>query len=161
MRRDAFTWVSMCCLAIAGWPTVAAATDSVRVDASSGAPRIVVDGKPVRARMFWGAPNVGLIPAEETGQLLTFEFSPKEDEPARATMHFRFGPRAGDVYLDDIRCVDLARGKRSFPRAISKAEWRASTRSGTSGRPGKGIRWARSASSRARDTTARPPCTWR
>ena len=38
---------------------------------------------------------------------ITFEFSPTEEEPSRATMHLRFGPTPGVVSLDDIRVVDL------------------------------------------------------
>ena len=115
MRRQGLTGISLCCWAIAAWLPNAVGVESVRVDASSGAPRIVVDGRPVRARMFWGAPNAGLLPAEETGPFRTFEFSPKEDEPKGATMHFRFGQQPGDIYLDDIRCVDLTTGREVFP----------------------------------------------
>jgi hypothetical protein len=115
MRCHRFAWISTCCFMIAGWATDAAAVENVRVDASSGAPRIVVDGKAVRARIFWGAPSTGTVPAEETGQTLTFEFSPPEDVPAGATMHFRFGSKPGDIYLDDIRCVDLGTGQDVFP----------------------------------------------
>ena len=116
MRRYGVSLVSLCFLASAGWPAIAAAVNSVRVDASSGAPRIVVDGKPVRARMFWGCANAGLMPSDETAQLLSFEFSPTQDEPASATMHFRFDQRPGDIYLDDIQCVDLGTGQEVFPR---------------------------------------------
>ena len=115
MRCYRLAWISTCCLVLAVWATAAAAVDSVRVDASSGAPRIVVDGKAVRGRMFWGAPSTGSVPPEATGQVFTFEFSPTEDVPAGATMHFRFGNKPGDVYLDDIRCVDLATGQAVFP----------------------------------------------
>ena len=37
----------------------AMSVETVRVDASSGAPRLVVDGKPVRARVFWAPPEHG------------------------------------------------------------------------------------------------------
>ena len=38
-----------------------------------------------------------------------------EDEPATATMHFRFGSIVGDVYLGDIRVVDLGTGQETLP----------------------------------------------
>jgi len=90
----------------AGWP--ACAVETARIDASAGAPRLVIDGKPVRARMFWGAPQPRQLPIGPEAKQVAFEFSPTEDEPARATMHLRFGHAPGDIYLDDIRVVDLA-----------------------------------------------------
>jgi beta-galactosidase len=93
----------------------ATALEVVRVDASSGAPRLIVDGKPVRARIFWGAPGVGQIALTQEGAPVSFEFSPVEDEPSKATMHFRFGQVPGDVYLDDIRVVDLSARQGTMP----------------------------------------------
>ena len=48
---------------------------------------------------------------------MTFTFIAPADEPARATMHFRFGNTPGDVFLDDIRCVDTETGREVFPAA--------------------------------------------
>lgn len=89
----------------------ARAVETVRVDAVSGAPRIVVDGQPVRARMFWGAPGSRPLPLDTAAQLIEFEFSPAQDEPAKATMHLRFGQLPGQIYLDDIQVVDLTTGQ--------------------------------------------------
>ena len=96
--------------------TLAAAVETVRVDSSASAPRLLVDGRPVRARMFWGAPGSGLIPVGPQGEPITFEFSPAEDEPSRATMHFRFGTTPGTICLDDVRVVDLGTGEDVVPR---------------------------------------------
>ncbi len=93
----------------------ASAVETVRVDASLGVPRIVVDGKPVRARMFWGGMGPGLIHVEKAEQMITFEFLAAQEDASRATMHFRFGNTPGDIYLDDIRCVDLDAGQDAFP----------------------------------------------
>jgi beta-galactosidase len=98
-------------------PAAAPAVETVRVDASSGAPRIVIDGKPVRARMFWGGPGARPLPVGPAAREITFVFTATEDEPAKATMHFRFGHTPGDIYLDDIRVVDLADGQSVFPTA--------------------------------------------
>ena len=104
----------ICCysaliLGLAGSP-IAEGVETVRVDASSGAPRLVVDGKPVRARMFFGIPGTKPLPADTVGTEISFEFVPAQDEPRTATMHFRFGPSAGTVDLDDIRVQDLTTG---------------------------------------------------
>ncbi|MBE3096357.1 MAG: hypothetical protein IMZ55_10460 [Acidobacteria bacterium] len=72
-------------------PAVAAAIETVRVDASSGAPRIVIDGNLVRARMFWGTPGSWPLPIAVKPQEVTFDFTASEDEPAKATMHLRVG----------------------------------------------------------------------
>jgi beta-galactosidase len=114
--------IIFCALAILGGTAAAArAVETVRVDASSGAPRILVDGKPVRARVFFGNPGIQWPTAPATGQLLTFEFSPTEEEPAHAAIHFRFDPAPGDIYLDDVCCTDLDTGKEVFPPADFEA----------------------------------------
>jgi len=88
---------------------------TVRVDSAGGAPRILVNGKPVRARMFWGAP--GSAPLRITGewQKIQFEFTAFEDAE-NGTFHFRFGRQAGDVWLDDIQVVDLETGRDLIPK---------------------------------------------
>jgi hypothetical protein len=69
MRRPMFMCISVCCLIGAGrWPAQVAAVESVRIDASTGAPQIIVDGKPVRARIFFGTPGVQWPMAKPTGQ---------------------------------------------------------------------------------------------
>jgi len=92
-----------------------AAVETVRVDASVGAPRLLVDGKPVRARIFWGAPGTHPLPVSKEGGRVEFEFSPSDDEPDHATMHFRFGNSPGDVYLSDLRVVELDSGRDVLP----------------------------------------------
>jgi hypothetical protein len=96
--------VTLACRAAAG-------AESVRVDASSGAPRLLVDGKPVRARIFWGAPGSRPLRLEREGREVVFEFSPIEDELHTATMHFRFGSLPGNVWLDGLRVVELGTGR--------------------------------------------------
>jgi len=88
---------------------------TVRVDPAGGAPRLCVDGKPVRARMFWGASAGSPLAVRPEASELAFEFTALEDEPERATVHFRFGSLAGDVYLDDLRVHDLATGRDVLP----------------------------------------------
>jgi hypothetical protein len=92
------------------------AAETVRVDAASGAPRLVVDGKPVRARMFFGIPGNASLPAATAGGQIAFEFSPAQNEPKIATLHFRFGQTPGTIDLDDIRVEDLTSGQDVLPK---------------------------------------------
>jgi len=79
---------------------------TVRVDPAGGAPRLVVNGRPVRARMFWGGPGTVPLPVSTTGQVLSFEFT-ASGSASNGTMHFRFGHTPGDIFLDDIRVTNL------------------------------------------------------
>lgn len=88
---------------------------SVRVQSRSGAPRIMVNGQPVRARMFWGQPQPGLITILPKAQIIQYEFTPLQIELKTATMHLRLGHAAGDVYLDNIRVEDLTTGAQTIP----------------------------------------------
>jgi len=67
--------------------------------------------------MLWGRRGPRQINVGPEPQLLEFEFSPTEDEPARATMHLRFGQSAGTVCLDDIEVVDLHDGTSVIPKS--------------------------------------------
>jgi len=102
-------------LALALLATWAVAAETVRIDASGGAPRIVVDGRPVRARMFWGAPGSRPLSVGPVGQWVEFAFSPPQDEPGRATMHFRFGQTPGEIWLDDLQVRDVTAGQDVIP----------------------------------------------
>lgn len=80
----------------------ASAALTVRVESPNGAPRLVVDGKPVRARMFWGAPGAASMPVSNDWQQVNFEFV-ATGNATNGTMHFRFGKETGDVELRDIK----------------------------------------------------------
>ncbi len=128
------TWLRLV-VVLVGWHAlgvdVAQTADTVRVRVAEGVPQLVVDGRPVRARIFWGAPAPGRVRVGPEGQPHVFEFTAAEDEPTQATMHFRFGHTAGVVWLDEIRVVDLTdnrdvlpvcrfeRGRRDF-----ESQWR-------------------------------------
>ena len=101
----------------AAWAAAALAVENVRIDVSKGAPRLMVDSRPARARIFWGAPGSRPLPIGAGWQQAGFDFSPTVNEPATATMHFRFGTTPGDVYLDDIHVVDLDTGRDVFPKS--------------------------------------------
>ena len=76
-------------------------------------PQIAVDGTPVSARMFWGKPGFGQVTATGTWSEQSFEFSTAFD--ARATLHFRFGHKAGTVELADVRLTKVADGTEILP----------------------------------------------
>jgi beta-galactosidase len=87
-------------------PATAAPALTVRVDPAGGAPRLVVNGEPVRARMFFGAPGSAPIQAAPAWKQAGFEFV-ASGSASNGTMHFRFGQAAGEIDLDDIRVADL------------------------------------------------------
>ncbi len=87
----------------------------VRVDSAGGAPRWLVDGKPVGARVFWGGPGPSNIKATPSGQQVEFEFTASENADT-GTMHFRFGAAPGEIFLDDIHVIDLDQSKEVIPR---------------------------------------------
>lgn len=112
MRPDRLiaTFLASVSLCAAGSATAA----TFRVDASSGAPRITRDGQPIRARMFWGAPGRGTLALKQGPNEVSFVFTPTDDEPERATLHFRFGQDPGQIDLDDVRIEDLDDGRDVF-----------------------------------------------
>jgi beta-galactosidase len=93
---------------------IGTAAETVRVKVNSGVPQLVVDGKAVRARVFFGIPGARPKAIMPESQLFTFEFQPLENEPARATMHLRFGETPGQVILDDIQVQDLTSGTETI-----------------------------------------------
>ena len=103
---------------------------TVRVESPNGAPRIVVNGAPVRARMFWGQPGWSALPLEPAWTPITFEFT-ATGSAANGTMHFRFGPAAGDVFLDDIEVNDVDAQSALVPRCDFEAGETAFTRDWT------------------------------
>lgn len=86
-------------------PVCASRALTVRVESPNGAPRIVVNGQPVRARMFWGAPGSAPIAVSNDWRQLEFEFV-ASDSATNGTMHFRFGDQPGEVELRDIKLND-------------------------------------------------------
>jgi hypothetical protein len=83
---------------------------TVRVDSPDGDPRLFVDGKPVRARMFFGIPSSAPITVSPRAQAVAFEFA-ASGSATTGSMHFRFGPKEGSIDLDDIHVVDLEDGR--------------------------------------------------
>lgn len=87
----------------------------VRVDSRGGAPRLMVNGKPVRARMFFGGPGANPIAIGPEPRQVTFEFRANADSGGTGTMHFRFGQQPGEIVIDDVRVTDTATGADVMP----------------------------------------------
>ncbi len=110
-------WVTVL-LAISMVPIKAAgvsALETARVEVVDGAPRLTIDGQPIRARIFWGAPGPGLIRVTPEPQQVQFEFTAEDDAPGNGTLHFRCDREPASVQLDDIRIVDLTAHEETLP----------------------------------------------
>ncbi|MHB1461850.1 MAG: beta-galactosidase [Armatimonadota bacterium] len=102
-------------LSVAIGSAALAAPLTVRVKVDKGAPRILVNNKPVRARVFYGQPSAGRIALPANGEMVSYVFSPNQTVSQAATMHLRFGQSAGEIVLDDMRIEDLTTGKDALP----------------------------------------------
>ncbi|OJW16387.1 MAG: hypothetical protein BGO49_18745 [Planctomycetales bacterium 71-10] len=87
---------------------------TVRVEVRDGVPRIVVDGKPVRSRMFFGIPGSAPIAIGPEAKEIRFEFTAAGDAE-NGTLHIRCGEKPGAIDVDDVRVVDLADGREVIP----------------------------------------------
>ena len=117
MKKTFFGLAHLAVLAVL-FLQVPSAALTVRVDASHGAPRLVVNGLPVRARMFFGiyqGPQPVPISIPAGSRRVSFDFTALEGEPSHATMHFRFGHTPGDIELDNIRVTDRDTNRDVFP----------------------------------------------
>lgn len=61
--------------------------------------------------MFYGGPRPAPIQINPPGRSVEFEFTAEHDALGTGTLHFRFGQIPGDVFLDNVRIVDVASGK--------------------------------------------------
>ena len=95
-------------LAVAAAGAIAQLT--ARVSVVNGAPRLLVNGKPVRARMFFGGPGSNPIDVGSQGRRVEFDFEAGADSEGQGTMHFRFGQNPGVIDVDDIRVTDAETG---------------------------------------------------
>ncbi|AMV36326.1 Beta-galactosidase [Planctomyces sp. SH-PL62] len=87
---------------------------SVRVEVRNGAPQLIVDGRPVRARMFFGIPGSAPIAIGPEAKEVRFEFVATESADD-GTMHFRCGAKPGEVDVDDLRVVEMEDGREVIP----------------------------------------------
>ncbi len=103
-------------------PTQGDPGHSFRVRSENGVPRLLVDGRPARARIFWGGPGGGgLAPIGTDWAEVAFEFTAPENDSA-AALHLRFGEEPGDVWFDDIRITDLAGGSPVLASDFEKTQ---------------------------------------
>lgn len=102
-------------IALITLPFAHASALTVRVESPNGAPRIVVDGQPKRARMFYGGPGWTALGIGPEWKQIDFVFT-ASGSADNGTMHFRFGPSAGDVSLDDLQVSDVTAKSDLIPR---------------------------------------------
>lgn len=97
------------------------AADSVRVETRGGVPTIVVNGKPVRGRIFFGGPT-RQKPVELTDEWTTFsyEFTTLFHSENRGTLHFRPELKTGIVWLDDVTVTDAETNETFFSSDFSE-----------------------------------------
>jgi len=111
---------SLIILILTAGPAVAALT--VRVQPTRGGPQIRVNGQSVPPRFFFGVPRSGTSTIDEQWTEHAFEFTPGADVKAAGTLHFRFGQTAGEVWLSDLRMVDVETGNDVLsPDSLSTA----------------------------------------
>ena len=85
-----------------------------RVRTASGVPRIEIDGKPVRGRIFFGNPQQGSLTVRSEPSRLSFEFEANQDSGGHGTFHFRFGQEPGTCWLDDFLIEEADSGRVVF-----------------------------------------------
>lgn len=80
-----------------------------------GVPRLVVNGKPMRPRIFWGGPGTAPLSIAKGRQTLNLTFSPELDEPSTATLHLRFKEVLSTVLIESVHLRDLTAGVDIIP----------------------------------------------
>ncbi|MBN8217117.1 MAG: hypothetical protein J0L75_10790 [Spirochaetes bacterium] len=94
------------------------------VELRQGVPMLMVDGKPERARIFWGHGASG-GGGQEIGKewlLSRFEAKLPEDDNA-CTLQLRFGEEAGTVWIDEIAIRDLEMASNLIQTDFETGEW--------------------------------------
>ncbi len=86
-----------------------------QVKINNGVPQIEVDGQPVRARWFFGAPAISTHRIQVGEQRFTLTLEPCETGLARTTFHFRFGHHPLDILIDQFEVIDLTDGTHLLP----------------------------------------------
>ena len=90
--------------------------ERVRVETRHGVPLVVVDGQPVRSRIFWGGPTRS-VPITLTKEWKEYSavFTSQGNSEGRGTVHFRFSDDPGVLYLDDITVTEVESGRVVMP----------------------------------------------
>jgi len=96
-------------------PFTCAAEMTVRVVDTDGGPQIHLNGEPVVPRWFFGSVRGGSLTAGEDWSEQSFEFTPAAAARGTGTLHFRFGHKAGELWLSDLRIIDVQTGEAVMP----------------------------------------------
>jgi hypothetical protein len=82
----------------------------VRVGNSLGGPVVLVNGKPLALRCFYGTRRRGLCRTTGEWRQFSFDFNPAHAVAGRGTLHFRFGKKPNTYFLRTVRIVDTRTG---------------------------------------------------
>jgi len=83
---------------------------TVRVQNTAGGPQICVNGTSLPPRFFFGSENSGEFRVGDSWQPCTFELTSDADAAGNGTLHFRFDPSPGEVWLKALRLTDVETG---------------------------------------------------
>ena len=99
--------------ALAGDPNAAPVrAERYAVESDNGAPRITLDGTPVRARIFWGRADLeNGVSVNTERKCVDYCYNVSVDANKKGTLHFRFGRKPGTILLDDVSIIDDQTGE--------------------------------------------------
>ncbi len=120
MKRQFFSCVFQlfCFLTAAGIVSAdsfLSAAECVKVESRNGAPCILVDGQPVRPRVFFGKPVSQPLKLQAGENVFDFEFRPIASSQKRGTLHFRPDSEPGTLRLDDLSIIESETGRSILP----------------------------------------------
>ena len=82
---------------------------TARVRTVGGVPRIEIDGKPTRARIFWGGVSASPVPIGAEREIAFSFVAPLTTDTG--TIHFRFGQELGRVGVRAVRIMEVGSGR--------------------------------------------------
>lgn len=83
---------------------------TVRIERTPGGPQIMVDGKLIPPRCFFGSRRGGYCMSRPEWTQTSFQFTPVAPVSKRGTLHFRFEKQPAEYWIKDVRVVDAADG---------------------------------------------------
>jgi len=87
------------------------------VQTIQGVPRLVVNGKPMAPRMFFGAPGSTPVDIPAGTSCQTFDFSPSQDAMGNGTVHIRPAHMPGTLLLERARLQDVTAQRDVVPES--------------------------------------------
>jgi len=88
---------------------------TARVESTPAGPRLMLDGRAIVPRTFFGSRRPGLSAATETWQTVRYTFKPSGEAAGNGTFHFRFGQQPGTVKLRRLSITEDGTGRAVLP----------------------------------------------